>query len=182
MRIQYLRQGCRRLRACLRRSAANRVDLPPDDMDFAERWHRSSGSAVDLVASIWAFNNGPTRLQNACPTLTRKRGETFTVQVAFVNIGMQNVSTADGSKASVVLSTNTQITTVDTLAGLFNITSAADGQYGAHTLTVTVPQSVTCGTTYEVGFIVDSTQVFTETAERNNSVLARLRISVPSSC
>ena len=92
-------------------------------------------------------------------------GQSVTVTATVKNQGSAN---AGSSTAKIYLSTNTIISSSDTYLGYISVGSLSAGQSKTYSTTVTIPSSVTTGSTYYLGVIADANSVVVESDENNN--------------
>ena len=153
----------------------------PDDADMGLRYHGNGNTGQrDMMASSWRHSGGAAvRNYTSVGTYTRCPGETINVRYSFGNIGKVDVTSSNPMKATIVLSTNSTISTYDTHAAEFTV-YASRGSFGDFERSVTIPNLPPGG--YFLGFVVDWDNAFDEDREGNNSSLINRRINIPSGC
>lgn len=90
------------------------------------------------------------------------------LKVVSAQIRNHGSATAAASKVGFYLSTDSNFTTADYFVGSANIGALATGQTATISWTGTIPNSIPTGT-YYLGFIIDYTNVVTESNESNNN-------------
>ena len=105
-----------------------------------------------------------TAISSTEPTI--KRGRFITITATTANLG--NIATTVASSTGLYLSTDSTITTSDTLVGSFSNVSLTGGSSQSPAVRFPVPNTLTRGT-YYLGAIADYTGVQAENNENNNS-------------
>ena len=113
----------------------------------------------------WATNNGQRRYNV-------NKGQQVRVEFTYENNG----ETTQTRRGGFYLSTDSTITTADTLLATSNFTLSRDNVYTAQT-TVTVPSSLTSGVTYYLGVIIDDNAGLGEVDESNNAAYHIIRVN-----
>lgn len=150
-----------------------------DDTKFALTFHASSQpGGKDPAVSPWKIvSNVPTL--NVDTTVSRCPGQTFSMPVTLLNNGKINITSSDPALVRTVLSTDTTISSSDTVAAQWSFW-AHSGVQGHIIRTTTVP-ALGPGT-YHVGVVVDYTNAIAETDEYNNAVRVNVKVVIPVGC
>ena len=141
---------------------ALRAVMPNDVLDCKIERSGASAAALDLAAGAPDLTAEDVKVADTSPAA----GDTTTVTFDVHNIGDAN---AAGSVAGVYLSTNSIISTADTLLTTKSFASHTAGKYyNDVSASVTLPNWVVEGQTYYIGVIADYDDKIAESKEGNN--------------
>ena len=141
---------------------ALRAVMPNDVLDCKIERSGASAAALDLAAGAPDLTAEDVKVADTSPAA----GDTTTVTFDVHNIGDAN---AAGSVAGVYLSTNSIISTADTLLTTKSFASHTAGKYyNDVSASVTLPSWVVEGQTYYIGVIADYDDKIAESKEGNN--------------
>lgn len=139
-------------------------DPHPDDRQGVHYLYSDSTTETDIACSSMRRTGSGTSNVTTSPS-SASRGSSVTIQYTFSNLGTSTVTFNIGF----YLSTNSYISTGDTLLGTNTGAWASAGAYGTYTRTLTIPTSISPGT-YWLGVIVDYNGAVSESNESNNAV------------
>jgi hypothetical protein len=142
--------------------------------DAANNYSIIASRAVTYSAPTIDLRDDGTQYHVLTPT-SGYAGQSLTVQGDVRNGG----AAASGAfTVRVYASTDATINTSDTLLATVNMPSIPGTEWVRMTATTTIPVSLSVGTTYRIGWMIDSANVVSESNESNNTVLMTQQLTV----
>lgn len=138
-----------------------------DDVAYARAYHGSSQTSYDLGVSAWKRNGGAHIL----PSLGFQwgcTGQTASYTATWTNKGTKAITQADNVKLKVYLSSDTIISSADTLVQTWKIYIGVGGS-STWSSSFAIPSSLPLYQSYYIGIVADADGTLAEIHEGNNA-------------